>query len=151
MFSLLSLILSRNMCKSRRKLRNAKTYPIEVPILQIIFFNVILWTIYAIIIHIWAHIINTVFSKLEFLFSVLGSMFSKNICKLRHKLKNSKNLPELTWSWQNKPWSTIRCHNLLSTIGCHNLVSTIWFHNLVSTIGCHNHVSTKDTTTLYLL
>ena len=47
---------------------------------------------------------NSFFSKLEFLFSVLGSMVSKNICKLRHKLKNSKNVPELTWSWQNKPW-----------------------------------------------
>ena len=23
---------------------------------------------------------------------------------LCHKLKNTKNLPELTWSWQNKPW-----------------------------------------------
>ena len=33
-------------------------------------------------------------------------MVSKNICKLRHKLKNAKNLPELTWSWQNKPWFT---------------------------------------------
>ena len=47
------------------------------------------------------------FSKLKFLFSVLGSMVSKNICKLRHKLKNAKNLPGLTWSWQNKPWYTL--------------------------------------------
>ena len=38
------------------------------------------------------------------MFSVLGYMVSKNICKLCHKLKNAKNLPELTWSWQNKPW-----------------------------------------------
>ena len=45
------------------------------------------------------------FSKLEFLFHVLGSMVSKNICKLRHKLKNVKNLLKLTLSWQNKPWS----------------------------------------------
>ena len=72
--------------------------------LQIIFFDVILCSIEAIVPHIWAHIIKTVFSKLEFLFSVLGSMVFKNICKLRHKLKNSKNLPELTWSWPNKPW-----------------------------------------------
>ena len=43
------------------------------------------------------------FSKHEFLFSVLGSNVSENICKLRHELKNANNLPELTWSWQNKP------------------------------------------------
>ena len=94
------------MCKLRCKLHNAQIYPLEVQILQIIFFDVILWTIKAIIPHIWAQIIKTFFSKLEFLFSVLGSMESKNICKLRHKLKNAKNLPELTWSWQNKPWCT---------------------------------------------
>ena len=44
-----------------------------------------------------------------FLFSFPGSMVSKNICKLSHKLKNAKYLPELTWSWQNKPWF-IRCN-----------------------------------------
>ena len=43
-------------------------------------------------------------SKIKFLFSALGSMMSRNMCKLRHKLKNAKSLPELTWSWQNKPW-----------------------------------------------
>ena len=37
LFSFHSLILSRNMCQSRRKLRNAKIYPLEVQILQIIF------------------------------------------------------------------------------------------------------------------
>ena len=44
------------------------------------------------------HYQNSFFLNL-ILFSVLGSMVSKNICKLRHKLKNSKNSPELTWSW----------------------------------------------------
>ena len=44
------------------------------------------------------HYQNIFISKLDFLFSVLGFMVSKNICKLRNKLKNSKNLPELTWS-----------------------------------------------------
>ena len=38
------------------------------------------------------------FLNLNFLLSVLGSIVSKNICKLRHKLKNAKKLPELTWS-----------------------------------------------------
>ena len=63
LFSILNLILSRNMCKSFRKLRNGKIYPLEVRI----FFNcfhyciVILWTIGAVFPHIWAHIIKTVF------------------------------------------------------------------------------------------
>ena len=39
---------------------------------------------------------NSFFSELNFLFSVLGSMVSKIMCKLRHKLKNAQNLPELT-------------------------------------------------------
>ena len=47
---------------------------------------------------------KTVFSKIEFLFSVLGSMMSRNMCELRHTCKNVKNLPKPTWSWQNKPW-----------------------------------------------
>ena len=51
-FSIPISILSRNMCESRRKLRNAKIYPLEVLILQIIVFNVILWTIWAVNPHI---------------------------------------------------------------------------------------------------
>ena len=51
--------MSNNMCKLRCKLRNAKIYQIQI--LQIIFVNVILWTILAIIPHIWAHNIKTVF------------------------------------------------------------------------------------------
>ena len=39
-------------------------------------------------------------------------MVSKNIGKLRHKLKKSKILPELNWSWQNKPW--YKCSGALS-------------------------------------
>ena len=38
-------------------------------------------------------------------------MVSKNMCKLRHKLKNAKNLPEPTWSWQNKPRYTMTLPN----------------------------------------
>ena len=74
------------MWKLCRKLRNAKIYPLEVRILQKKF-DVISWTIKSIIPHIWAYIIKTGFSKLEFLFSVLGSTVSKNICKLCHKFK----------------------------------------------------------------
>ena len=40
------------------------------------------------------HIFKTVSPKLYFLFFVLGYILSKNICKLRHKLKNAK----FTWS-----------------------------------------------------
>ena len=59
------------MCKLRRKLCNAKIYPLEVQILQIILDNLGNYSTF------WAHIIKTIFSKLEFLFSVLGSMVSK--------------------------------------------------------------------------
>ena len=94
----------KNMCKSRRKLSMAKSYPLKVQILKIIFFlrfhfmdnlgnySICMSPQYQ----------NSFFSKLEFLFSLLGSMMSKNICKLRHKLKNAKNLHQLTWSWQKK-------------------------------------------------
>ena len=55
------------------------------------------------------HIPEPIFSKqfclnLIFLFSALSSMVSRNMCKLRHKLKNANNLPELFWSWQTNPW-----------------------------------------------
>ena len=84
------------MCKLRRKSRNAKIYPLEVRILQI-FFNVILQL--GQLFHISEPTLpKQLFSKLKFLFSVLGSMVSKYFCKLRHKLKNAKNLPKLTWS-----------------------------------------------------
>ena len=43
------------------------------------------------------------FSQFDFFFA-LSSMIFRNICKLCHKLQNAKNLPELTWSWENKPW-----------------------------------------------
>ena len=43
--------------------------------------------------HISAHMLQTGFSKLEYLLSVLGSMRFKNICKLRHKLKMTKIYP----------------------------------------------------------
>ena len=47
---------------------------------------------------------NSFFSKVEFLFSALGFMKSRNMCKLCHKLKNANNLHEPTWSWQNESW-----------------------------------------------
>ena len=81
------------MCKSRRKLRNAKILPLEVPILLIIF-SMSFYGQFRQLFHISEPILSKqFFSKLEFLFSVLGSMVSKHICKLRHKLKNSKIYP----------------------------------------------------------
>ena len=48
---------------------------------------------------LYGQFIKTVFySKLYFLFTILGSKVSRNMCKLRHKLKNAKSLPKLTWS-----------------------------------------------------
>ena len=39
------------------------------------------------------------------MFSAPSSMISRNMSKLCHKLQNAKNLLQLTWPWQNKPWS----------------------------------------------
>ena len=103
--SILSFIVSRNMCKSRRKLRIAKIYPLEVQSLQQQTNLMSFYGQFMQLFHISEPTLSKqFFSKLEFLFSVLGSMVSKNIWKLRHKLKNAKNLLELTWSWQIKPW-----------------------------------------------
>ena len=88
MFSILSSKFSRNMCKSRCKLRNTKIYPIEVQILQIIFSWYHFLTKLRQLCHISEPTLSKqFFSKLNFLFSFLGSMLSNNICKLRHKLK----------------------------------------------------------------
>ena len=105
LFSILSSIVSWNMCKSRRKLCNAKIYPPVVLILQFFFLSMSFYGQFREFFHIYEpQLSKQFFSKLEFLFSVLGSMMSKNMCKLRHKLKNPKNLPKLTSSWQNNPW-----------------------------------------------
>ena len=79
------------MCKSRLKLRKAKIYPLEVRILPI-YGQLGNYSTYL------SQHYQNFFSKFEFLFADLGSMVSKSICKLRHKLKNNKKLPELTWS-----------------------------------------------------
>ena len=93
-FSILISILFRNMCKSRLKLRNTKIYPLEVQILQCHFLN----NKGSFFSHISDPTLSKqFFSKVDFFVSVLGSMVSNNMCKLRHKLKKAKNLPELTW------------------------------------------------------
>ena len=97
---LLSSILSRNMCKLRRKLRNAKFSPLSSKAYSN---NKKMMSFYGQFRQLF-HISEPTSSKQFFLnshfcfFFVLGSMVSKNICKMRHKLKNAKNLPEPTWS-----------------------------------------------------
>ena len=80
------------MRKLRCKLRNAKIYPLEVRILQqqkirCHFMDKGIYSTY-----LSPHFQKI--SKLGFLFSFLGSMVSKNICKLRHKFKNAKKLTQ---------------------------------------------------------
>ena len=92
LFSILSSILSRNMCKLRPKLRNTRIYPLEVRILLKCFWCHFMDNIGNFSTYMSPHYQHSFFSsKLEFLFSVLGSMVSRNMCKLRHKLKNFKN------------------------------------------------------------
>ena len=83
------------------------------------------------------------FSKLEVLFSVLGSMVSRNICKLRHKFENAKYLPKLTWSWQNKPWyivkysfpcvqyKTVMYRKSFHSIGLYCIVLGTWYNKSI--------------------
>ena len=51
--------------------------------------KLILWTYSVIFCPIRDHIFKTVFPKIIFLFSVLGSIFSRNRCKLSRKLRNA--------------------------------------------------------------
>ena len=136
MISIFSLILSRNMCKLHHKLRYAKIYPLEVPIYKL-FYSMSFHGQFRKLFHVSEPTLSKqFFSKLEFLFSVLGSMVSKNICKLRHKLKNSKNLPELTWSWQNKPWSMVYSSVLYYVVLYYTLLYFTRFTLLFSILLC---------------
>ena len=83
-------MLSKNMCKLPRKFHNVKIYPLEVQILQIIFLCHFMDNLGNNSTYLSPHYQNSFFSKLDFLFSVLGSMVSKKICKFRHKMKMPK-------------------------------------------------------------
>ena len=75
--SILILILSKNMCKLRRKLRNVKIYLLVVQILQIIFFMSFYGQFSQLFNICEPTLSKQFFSELKFLFSVLGSMVSK--------------------------------------------------------------------------
>ena len=62
------------------------------------FFKVTFWTTIAFLPLIWDHIFNTVFPKLVFLFSIQSLKISKNMRKLRVKLRNATIYP---------PWGLI--------------------------------------------
>ena len=87
--------MSRNMCKLRHKLRNSKKILLEVQISEIIFFQAINQTILDIFSQILDHITKTVFSNLFLLFFTLSFKMYRNMCKLRYKLRNVKNLVAL--------------------------------------------------------
>ena len=119
MFSILSWILSKNMCKLRRKLHNANIYPLEVQILQIIFVRC----------HIMYNLGN---------YSTYLSPHYQTSVNCVTNWKMPKKLPELTWSWQNKPWST-------------DFRVTIWQHittfslapRLIQSLSCNVHNKKK--------
>ena len=80
----------------------------KVQILQIIIFKVTLRTILAIFPQVWDHITQTVFSKYFFLFSILNSRMSKNMCIWHHKLCYSKTGVSPIFTWSNEPWYMYR-------------------------------------------
>ena len=55
--------------------------------------KVVMWTHKLFPSQIGGHIFKTVFPEHFFLFSVLSSRMSKNICTLRHKVRNAQNIP----------------------------------------------------------
>ena len=54
------------------------------------FVKVILWTNLEICSQIWDHNCKIVFPKLEFMFCILSSILSRNMCKLRCNLRKAK-------------------------------------------------------------
>jgi hypothetical protein len=73
-----------------------------------------------------------------FLFSILNSRISKNMCICRHKLCNSKTGVGPTFTWSNEHWYMQSTENLFSYIWeiKDNLCSSIWHieDNLYSNI-----------------
>ena len=49
----------------------------------------------------WDHIFKSVFPKQLFLFSILHSKLSRNMCKLCHKVRNGQNLPYESPNFRN--------------------------------------------------
>ena len=92
-------------------------------------------------------------SKLGFLFSVLGSMVSKNICKLCHKFKNAKKLPKLTWSWQNTlDIVHTKQSDTISTVHTIQYDSTSTLHTIQSdSISKVHTIQFDSTSTLYTI
>ena len=93
------------MCKWRPKVRNGQNLPHESPNFTNYLKKVILLTILALFPQVWHQITKTVFSKLFFLFSILNSKMSLNMCIRRHKLWNDKTGVGPTFTWSNEPWS----------------------------------------------
>ena len=96
LFSILSSILSWNMCKSRRKLWAQKFTPMRSEFYKL-FFSISFYGQFRKLCHISKPtLLKHFFSKLEFLFSVLDSMVS---------IKTSVNCVT-NWKMQNKNTKT---------------------------------------------
>ena len=61
----------------------------------------IMGTKLVVLVNFWDHIIVTVFPKHFFLFSTLISKMSRNMCYLRHKVRNGHNLPHESPNFTN--------------------------------------------------
>ena len=92
------------MCKLRCKLHNAKNLPPWGPNFTNIFFISFYGQLRQLF-HISEHTISKrFFFNLNFCFLVEAPWCLKTYVNCVTNLKNAKNLPELTWSWKNKPW-----------------------------------------------
>ena len=61
----------------------------------------ILGTTLVLLVNFWYHIFKTVFLQQFFLFSTISLKMSRNMHKLRHKLRNGQNLPHESPNFPN--------------------------------------------------
>ena len=107
LFSTLNSKTSRNMRKMRHKVRNGQNLPHESPNFTSNFFQSDFTYNLSHFPQVWDYITKTIFSKYFFLFSILNSRMSKNMCIWRHKLCNSKTGVGPTFTWSNEPWYSL--------------------------------------------
>ena len=79
--------------KSERKKYKKKKYIYIKNYENIYNLHWILGTKLVLLVDFWDHIFKTIFPKHFFLFSILDFRMSRNMCKLRRKVRNGQSLP----------------------------------------------------------
>ena len=97
--------MSRNIHNMRHKVRNGQNLSHESPNFTNYFFQSDLtYNLSHFSTSLRPHYQNSFFSKYFFLFSILNSRMTKNMCIWHHKLCNSKTGVGPTFTWSNEPW-----------------------------------------------